>query len=107
LDVYALNPSAGRWLLGLDRILAARSFEEVLYVDNDTYFLDDIERLFAGCLLGDIFAREEPLNRESHLGHDPRYIDELAVRDLVRSEEINPVIPFNMGVVLMKREVAT
>ena len=89
LDVYSLNPSAGRWLLGLDHILA-RTFEQVLYVDKDTYFMSDVEELFSRCRIGDIYAREEPRTRESHLGYNPEYIDQRAIDDLVRSEKVNP-----------------
>jgi hypothetical protein len=97
-------PSAQRWL-SLDDILTAR-FDRILYLDNDTFILGDIERLFRRFQGADLYAREEPTTRRSHIGYDSTYIDESIIRGLQRAEKVNPILPFNIGVVLMKRQVA-
>jgi hypothetical protein len=103
-DVFAENPNSLKWV-SLREIIKLR-FDSVLYVDNDTFFSRDVEELFAALADADICAREEPLTKRSYLGYDSSYLDESAMRSLLRSEKLNSIIPFNTGVVLMKRQVA-
>lgn len=104
-DVFAANPNSTKWI-SLPEIVKLR-FDNLLYVDNDTFFIGDVEELF-GSLGGnaDVCAREEPLTKRSYLGYDSSYIDESAMRSLLRLEKLNPIAPFNTGVVLMRRKVA-
>lgn len=74
---------------------------QVLYLDCDTYFFDDPNRLFERYGDEDVIAREEPYSRRSHYGLDPAHIDEELLDRLVAQEGLSPVAPFNDGVVLL------
>ena len=102
-DAFAQLPTWQKWL-GLEDILSLQ-FDRVLYLDNDTFFLDNVENLFQRFYAADLYAREEPGTKRSHLGYDQTYIDESVVCNLFRSEKLRSLIPFNIGVMLMKRPV--
>ena len=101
--VFAQYPLGQKWL-SLDQILTKR-FDRVLHIDNDTFILCDIEELFEKFQQADFCAREEPTTKRRHIAYDPTYIDESIISSLQHSEKVNRIIPFNTGVVLMKREV--
>ncbi|MGH2751699.1 MAG: hypothetical protein ACRDK3_12625 [Actinomycetota bacterium] len=77
---------------------------QVLFLDCDTLFFGDVDRLFARYENHDCVAREEASCRRSHLGYDPEYLDEGALDALARAEGIRSVPPFNLGVVLFNGE---
>jgi len=72
----------------------------VLYLDSDTRFFGDVEALFERYRDLDVYAREEPGSRRSHLGYSPALIDEDALATLAAQEGARPVPPFNNGVLL-------
>jgi hypothetical protein len=74
---------------------------QILYIDCDTYFFDDVEILFRRYASSDWYAREEPGSQRSHFGYDPSHIDEAALSQIVQSENLRAIIPFNTGVCLM------
>ncbi len=78
----------------------------LLYLDVDTFFFGDVERLFDRYAALDLYAREEPFSRLSAIGHDPDVIDEAALAALCRREGARFVPPFNNGVMLMSRAFA-
>src|SRR5689334_16463344 len=49
---------------------------QVLQIDCDTYFFDDVEILFDCYSDCHYYGREEPSSRASHFGYDPHYLDE-------------------------------
>jgi hypothetical protein len=73
---------------------------QVLYLDNDTHLFRDVEDLFERHRELDVYAREEPGSRRSHLGYDPRLVDEDALGILAAGVGARPVVPFNNGVML-------
>jgi hypothetical protein len=81
--------------------LAREDAARVLYVDGDTFFFDDVGRLFDRYAELDLCAREEPLSRRSPLGYRPELFDEPAVEALAARERARFVPPFNNGVMLM------
>ena len=102
--VFAENPNSPRWVT-LPGILNFR-FDRVLCIDNDVFFIRDVEEIFAALESSDVCAREEPWTKPSPLGYDPGYLDAIVMRRLQRSEKLYQIIPFNTGVLLMKRPVA-
>jgi hypothetical protein len=100
----SLYPVVHKWL-NL-RYAVEEDFDQLLYVDNDTYFLRDVAELMAGNTAADLYAREEPYSKKSRLGRDTTYLDEDALLDLTRREKVKYVLPFNCGVVLLKRRAA-
>jgi hypothetical protein len=73
---------------------------QVLYLDCDTLFFDDVDRLFARYPIAHVVAREEASCARSHLGYDPEYLDEAALAAVARTQGARPTPPFNLGVVL-------
>jgi hypothetical protein len=95
----ALNPRLHK-ILSLHHLPAVNP-SQVLYLDCDTFFLDDVEKLFDCYRLHDWYAREEPGTRRSRRGSDPTHLDEDALRAIAESEGVRPIAPFNSGVWLM------
>jgi len=75
--------------------------EQVLLLDCDTYFQDDVVRLFEKYVGPDLIAREEVGSRRSHYGYDPKMIDEDVLARIGVESGISPAPPFNCGVVLL------
>lgn len=101
VEALCLLPLLQKWT-GL-RHLPEPHPESVLYVDTDTVFLGDVERLFDTFSDHDLYAREEPFTRTSHLGYHPEHIDQRALDQLAFREDSRAPEPFNCGVVLMNR----
>lgn len=78
---------------------------QVLYLDCDTFFFDDVDILFDTYSSLDCYAREEPTCQRSHHGYDPTYLNEELLLDLTRHEQIIPVPPFNLGVVMLNNGI--
>lgn len=98
-SVVALYPTFHKFLhLGhvpLDGV------EQLLYLDCDTFFFDDVDRLFERYSAHHWYAREEPSSRRSHFGYDPRHVDEDLLAHIAQSEGLRQVLPFNSGACLL------
>lgn len=79
--------------------------EQVLYLDCDTYFLADVEQLFARYSVHSFYGREETLSRRSHRGYDGGYVDEELLEDIARKEGLAWIPPYNTGVCLLNNGV--
>lgn len=99
VPALARNPTLHKFL-SLKRI-PADNVRQVLYLDGDTFFLGDVEQLFARYTTHSFYAREEPSSRRSHYGYDADYIDEELLGDIAVREGLNVVAPYNTGVCLM------
>lgn len=98
-EVLARYPVLHKWLALAD--LAQGRDDQVLYVDNDTYFFDDVATIFDRCRTHDFYAREEPFSSRSHAGYRPTYIDEPALFALAEAEGCRPLPTYNLGAVLL------
>ena len=83
----------------------ARNFSQVLYVDCDTFFFQDPERLFAECSVSDWYAREIPGSSLSQEGLTSN-IDEQLIAQIASREGLHETGPFNTGVCLLNRDMA-
>ena len=98
-SILALYPTFHKFLPLGDGPLDAAS--QLLYLDCDTFFFNDVEALFHGYAERDWYAREEPLSRRSHCGYKPSHIDESTLESIARQERLRPIRPFNSGVCLL------
>jgi hypothetical protein len=78
--------------------LAPFNPSQVLQIDCDTFFFDDVEILFERYSDCHFYGREEPSSRASQYGYDPNYLDEDKLFALARGERALPVNPCNIGV---------
>ena len=74
---------------------------QILFLDCDTFFFDDAEKIFNLYSSCDWYAREEPYSRCSHLGYDPGYLNQEALEMLLQKEGLEQVLPFNSGVCVL------
>jgi hypothetical protein len=74
--------------------------DQVLYLDCDTFFFGDVERLFDAYAIAHVVAREEVSCGRSHYGYDPEYLDEAQIASVAGATGSQPPPPFNLGVVL-------
>jgi len=102
-SLLALYPTFHKFL-ALDN-LPLQSVTQLLYLDCDTFFFDDVNVLFERRTSIDWYAREEPGSLHSHFAYDPKHIDELLLKYIARSEGLHFVQPFNSGVCLMNRGI--
>ena len=79
--------------------------EQLLYLDCDTFFFDDVDRLFQRYSAHHWYAREEPSSRRSHVACDPSHLDEDLLEQIARSEGLRRVLPFNTGVCLLNHHI--
>jgi hypothetical protein len=84
----------------------SRDLEQVLVLDCDTIFFDDVERLFEEYAGLDCCAREEPFSKRSHQGYNRSYLDEELYHEIATHEGVAVLDPFNCGVVLLSGRVA-
>jgi hypothetical protein len=78
---------------------------QVLYLDCDTFFFDNVDRLFDQYSAHPWYAREEPSSRRSYFAYDPNHIDEDLLEHIARSEGVRSVSPFNSGVCLLNHGI--
>jgi hypothetical protein len=78
---------------------------QALFLDCDTLFFADVDRLFDAYDGAHCYAREEPTCRRSHYGYDPSYLDEDALSRVAWSQGVRPPPPFNLGVVLFNHGI--
>jgi hypothetical protein len=76
---------------------------EVLYLDCDTFFFDDVVDIFTRYNECDFYAREEVRSRRSHTPYDSSYLDEDSLAETVAALGLSFIEPFNTGVVLWNR----
>jgi hypothetical protein len=79
--------------------------EQLLILDCDTLFFQDVEELFAKYADSDCCAREEHSCRRSARSYDPGYINEELLLELAASEGTSAVPPFNAGVLLLNNKL--
>jgi len=85
--------------------LASLGPSQILQIDCDTYFFDDVEILFDCYSDRHYYGREEPSSRASHYGYNPAYLDEDKLFALARREGATPVNPYNIGVSMLNHGV--
>jgi hypothetical protein len=78
---------------------------QLLYLDCDTFFFDNVNLIFDRHTEHDLYAREEPFSQRSPYGYDPRHIDEKLLKEIARREGLRCVLPFNSGVCLLNHGV--
>jgi hypothetical protein len=78
---------------------------QVLYLDCDTFFFDDVEVLFEQYQHSDWYAREEPMSWRSRYAYAPEHIDEGLLQAIAQHERLRYVIPFNSGVCLLNHSL--
>jgi hypothetical protein len=101
-SIIALYPTFHKFL-ALDE-LPLDETTQLLYLDCDTFFFDDVELLFEHHASHDCYAREEPHSSRSSFPYDPQHVDELLLRYIARSENLRYIPPFNSGVCLMNHQ---
>ena len=102
-SVLALYPTFHKFLV-LPQ-LPTEDVTQILYLDCDTFFFDDVGLLFDEYAEYDFYAREEFRSSRSPLGYDPNHIDEKALRSVASRESLHYVEPFNSGVCLLKSDI--
>ncbi len=102
-SVLALYPTFHKFLQLANAVTA--DFEQVLFLDCDTFFFDDVDRLFDRYSAQHWYAREEPYSRRSYFEYDPSHIDEDVLAQVARSEKLRSVLPFNSGVCLLNHQI--
>ena len=80
---------------------------QILQIDCDTFFFDDVGRLFEHYSERQFYAREEPSSKASHYGYDPTYLDEDALFKLARREGSAAFTPHNIGVSVLNHNLWT
>jgi len=78
---------------------------QILQADCDTFFFDDVDKLFARYADCHFYAREEPGSKASHYGYDPTFVDEDILAAIAQSEGAAWVNPYNIGVCVLNHGV--
>ena len=103
----SLFPLLGKWMTLSE--LSNPNPTQALYLDWDTFFLDDVEKLFDTYSERDFYAREEVFCRRSRWGYLPyregvkeyrATINEKMLARIAQAEGAVPVPPYNLGVVM-------
>ncbi len=102
-SVLALYPTFHKFL-ALEH-LPLQGLDQLLYLDCDTFFFNDVNLLFDEHTTDDWYAREENRSMRSQLGYNPNHVDELLLQYIARSENLNYAPPFNSGVCLLNRGI--
>jgi hypothetical protein len=100
-SLLALYPTLHKFLVLAETPIDATS---ALYLDCDTYFFGDVNRLFDAYNTADWYAREEHASRRSPFGYDPAHIDEDTLAAVAQSIPTRPIAPFNSGVCLLNHQ---
>lgn len=101
--VLALYPTFHKFLVLPN--LPLQDLAQLLYIDCDTFFFDDVNLLFDQHTKHHWYAREEPMSLRCQGAYDPSHIDELLLKYIARSEGLRYIPPFNSGVCLLNREI--
>ena len=102
-SVLALYPTFHKFLVLPHAPLG--NVNQLLYLDCDTFFFDNVDRLFEQYSTHPWYAREEPSSRRSYFAYDPDHIDEDLLEHIARSEGLRRVSPFNSGVCLLNHSI--
>jgi hypothetical protein len=78
---------------------------QILYLDCDTFFFDDVDLLFDLHAEKDWYAREEFMSRRSLLGYDPNHVNEELLESIARREGLYSIPPFNSGVCVLNHGI--
>jgi len=103
METLSFYPVLHKWLALAD--LPQRPGEQILYVDNDTFFFDAVSRVFDRSNALDFYAREEPFSSRSHAGYRPSYIDEARLFALAEAEGCRPLPTYNLGAVMLNHQM--
>ena len=85
--------------------LAPLQPSQVLQVDCDTFFFDDVEILFDRYSEFHYYGREEPSSKASPYGYNPDYLDEDKLFALAQREGAVAVTPYNIGVSVLNHDL--
>ncbi len=102
-SVLSLYPTFHKFL-ALEN-LPLQDLTQLLYLDCDTFFFDDVNFLFDQHATSDWYAREEPGSVRSPFGSNPNHVDEMLLGYIARSENLHSISPFNSGVCLMNHGI--
>jgi len=102
-SILALYPTFHKFLALPN--LPLQRLTQVLYLDCDTFFFDDVSLLFEASATHDLYAREEPRSLRSAHRHNPKHIDELLLRYIAEKEGLRYVPPFNSGVCVLNHGI--
>lgn len=101
--ILALYPTFHKFLV-LPH-LPLQTATQILYLDCDTFFFDDIDLLFDRHGEQDWYAREEPMSRQSPLGYDPNHVNEELLESIAHREGLDYIPPFNSGVCVLNHGI--
>lgn len=102
-SILALYPTFHKFLV-LPH-LPLEGMTQLLYLDCDTFFFDDVRLLFESSMKHDLYAREEPRSLRSPHRHNPKHIDELLLKYIAEKEGVRYVLPFNSGVCVLNHGI--
>jgi hypothetical protein len=102
-SVLALYPTFHKFLSLIHGPVESAS--QILYLDCDTFFHGNVERLFDQYPAHEWYAREEPMSLRSHHGCNSEHIDEALLEHMARIRGARSVVPFNSGVCLLNHGV--
>ena len=102
-SILALYPTFHKFLVLTH--LPLQTATQILYLDCDTFFFDDVDRLFDLHGAQDWYAREEFMSLRSPLGYDPNHVDEQLLESIARREGLHYIPPFNSGVCLLNHGI--
>ncbi len=102
-DILALYPTFHKFLV-LPH-LPLQKATQVLYLDCDTFFFDNVDLLFDLHGEQDLYAREEFMSRRSLLGYDPNHVNEELLESIAHREGLHYMSPFNSGVCVLNHGV--
>jgi hypothetical protein len=102
-SILAVYPTFHKFLVLPD--LPLQTLTQLLYLDCDTFFFDDVNLLFDRHTEHDLYAREEPVSLRSPLGYDPNHVDEQLLKEIARREALRYIPPFNSGVCLLNHGI--
>lgn len=102
-SILSLYPTFHKFL-ALEH-LPLPSLNQLLYLDCDTFFFNNVNLLFEEHSTHDWYAREETRSTRSQIGYNPNHVDELLLKYIARSEGLRYVPPFNSGVCLLNHGI--
>lgn len=85
--------------------LPLQDLTQLLYLDCDTFFFDDVNMLFSEYCTDQMYAREEPMTRRSHYGCNAEHVNEELLLRIAQCEGLRPVLPFNTGIFLLNHGI--
>jgi len=101
--ILALYPTFHKFLILT--YLPLQTATQILYLDCDTFFFNDVDLLFDLHGARDWCAREEFMSLRSPLGYDPNHVDEQLLESIARREGLHYIPPFNSGVCLLNHGI--